>query len=175
MAQVQYITRDFIPRVDLTTLGNTFNTLEQGHQAAVKAASDLKAVIAELPMDAQEDGFKEQLVNEINQTIDDNTLYGNSYGALDNLVTQIGDIQSDGRIIGRLRNHQAKVEYDAKVDAMAIPDGMKQMYKEENPYYYEDGEINANTGRVLPGEMWEAKTNPVTTVPENQIQAYALQ
>ena len=175
MVQVQYITREFIPRVDLTTLGNTFNTLEQGHQAAVKAASDLKAVIAELPMDAQEDGFKEQLVNEINQTIDDNTLYGNSYGALDNLVTQIGDIQSDGRIIGRLRNHKAKVEYDAKVNAMAIPDGMKQMYKEENPYYYEDGEVDVKTGRVLPGEMWEAKTNPVITVPENQIQLYALQ
>ena len=175
MAQVQYITRDFVPRVDLTTLGNTFNTLEQGHQAAVKATSDLKAVVAELPMDAQEDGFKEQLVNEINQTIDDNTLYGNSYGALDNLVTQIGDIQSDGRIIGRLRNHQAKVEYDAKIDAMAIPDGMKQMYKEKNPYYYEDGEVDANTGRVLPGEMWKAKTNPVTTIPENQIQLYALQ
>ena len=80
MAQVQYITREFIPRVDLTTLGNTFNTLEQGHQAAIQAASDLKATIATLPMDAQEDGFKEKLVNEINQTVDDNTLYGNSYG-----------------------------------------------------------------------------------------------
>lgn len=175
MAQVQYITRDFIPRVDLTTLGNTFNTLEQGHQAAVQAASDLKATIAELPMDAQEDGFKEKLVNEINQTVDDNTLYGNSYGALDNLVEQIGNIKSDGRIIGRVRNHQAKVEYDAKVDAMAIPDGMKQMYKEENPYYYEDGEVDTNTGRILPGELWKAKTNPVTTVPESEIQKYALQ
>lgn len=175
MAQVQYITREFIPRVDLTTLGNTFNTLEQGHQAAVKAASDLKATVAALPMDAQEDGFKEKLVNEINQTVDDNTLYGNSYGALDNLVEQIGNIQSDGRVIGRVRNHQAKVEYDAKVDAMAIPDGMKEMYKEENPYYYEDGEIDLNTGRTLPGKLWEATTNPVTTVPENEIQKYALQ
>lgn len=175
MAQVQYITREFIPRVDLTTLGNTFNTLEQGHQAAVQAASDLKATVAALPMNAQEDGFKEKLVNEINQTVDDNTLYGNSYGALDNLVEQIGNIQSDGRIIGRVRNHQAKVEYDAKVDAMAIPDGMKQMYKEENPYYYEDGEVDANTGRVLPGEKWKAKTNPVTTVPLSEIQKYALQ
>ena len=175
MTQVQYITREFIPRVDLTTLGNTFNTLEQGHQAAVQAASDLKATIATLPMDAQEDGFKEKLVNEINQTVDDNTLYGNSYGALDNLVEQIGNIQSDGRVIGRVRNHQAKVQYDAKVDSMAIPDGMKQMYKEENPYYYEDGEVDVNTGRVLPGEMWKAKTNPVTTVPETEIQRYALQ
>ena len=175
MAQVQYITREFIPRVDLTTLGNTFNTLEQGHQAAVKAASDLKATVAALPMDAQEDGFKEKLVNEINQTVDDNTLYGNSYGALDNLVEQIGNIQSDGRVIGRVRNHQAKVEYDAKVDAMAIPDGMKEMYKEENPYYYEDGKIDFNTGRTLPGKLWEATTNPVTTVPLSEIQKYALQ
>lgn len=175
MAQVQYITREFIPRVDLTTLGNTFNTLEQGHQAAVQAASDLRAAVGQLDMNEDEDEFKEQLVNEINQTIDDNTLYGNSYGALDNLVTQAGNIQSDGRVIGRLRNQKAKKEYDAKVDTMAIPDGMKQMYKEENPYYYEDGEVDTNTGRVLPGELWEAKTNPVTTVPESEIQKYALQ
>ena len=175
MVQVQYITREFIPRVDLTTLGNTFNTLEQGHQAAVQAASDLKTAVSQLDMNEDEDEFKEQLVNEINQTIDDNTLYGNSYGALDNLVTQAGNIQSDGRVIGRLRNQKAKKEYDAKVDAMAIPDGMKQMYKEENPYYYEDGKVDANTGRILPGEMWKAKTNPVTTVPLSEIQRYALQ
>ena len=175
MRTFQYIARDYVPRVDLQTLGSTFNTLEEGHQAAVKAASDLKATIAELPMNAQEDSFKEKLVNEINQTVDDNTLYGNSYGALDNLVEQIGNIQSDGRIIGRVRNHQAKVEYDAKVDAMAIPDGMKQMYKEQNPYYYEDGGIDAKTGRYLPGELWKATTNPVTTVPDIEIQKYALQ
>lgn len=175
MAQVQYITRNFIPRVDLTTLGNTFNTLEQGHQAAVQAASDLKTAVGQLDMNEDEDSFKEQLINEINQTIDNNTLYGNAYGALDNLVTQAGNIQSDGRVIGRLRNQKAKKEYDAKVDAMAIPDGMKQMYKEENPYYYEDGVIDTNTGRILPGEMWEAKTNPVTTIPESEIQKYALQ
>ena len=175
MAQVNYISRDYIPRVDLTTLGNTFNTLEEGHQAAVKAASDLEIAVSQLDMNEAEDSFKEQLVNEIRDTIDNNTLYGNAYGALDNLVAQAGNIQSDGRVIGRLRNQAAKKAYDAKVDAMAIPDGMKQMYKEENPYYYEDGSIDARTGRVLPGELWEANTNPVTTVPDTEIQKYALQ
>ena len=175
MAQVNYISRDYIPRVDLTTLGNTFNTLGEGHQAAVKAASDLEIAVSQLDMNEAEDSFKEQLVNEIRDTIDNNTLYGNAYGALDNLVAQAGNIQSDGRVIGRLRNQAAKKAYDAKVDAMAIPDGMKQMYKEENPYYYEDGSIDARTGRVLPGELWEANTNPVTTVPDTEIQKYALQ
>ena len=175
MAQVNYISRDYVPGVDLTTLGNTFNTLEQGHQAAVKAASDLEIAVSQLDMNEAEDGFKEQLISEIRDTIDNNTLYGNAYAALDNLVTQAGNIQSDGRVIGRLRNQAAKKAYDAKVDAMAIPDGMKQMYKEENPYYYEDGNIDARTGRVLPGELWEANTNPVTTVPDTEIQKYALQ
>ena len=165
----------YIPSVDLTTLGNTFNTLEQGHKEAVKAASDLEITVANLPMNEDEDGFKQQLVNEIKNTIDENTIYGNSYGALDDLIMKIGNIKSDGRVIGRLRNQAAKKEYDAKVDAMPITEGMKQMYKEQNPYHYEDGEIDERTGRYLPGELWKPTTNPVATVPENEIQKYALQ
>lgn len=169
------IFNEYVAPVDLETLGNTFNTLEQGHQAAVKAASDLEAAVAQLDMNEDEDGFKQQLIGEIQDTIDNNTIYGNAYGALDNLVAKAGNIQSDGRVIGRLRNQKAKKEYDAKVDAMAIPDGMKQMYKEENPYYYEDGNVDERTGRVLPGELWKPITNPVTTVPDIEIQKYALQ
>ena len=175
MRTFQYIARDYVPRVDLQTLGSTFNTLEEGHQAAVKAASDLESAVAQMDMNEEEDDFKQLLISEIRDNIDNNTLYGNSYSALDNLVQQAGNIQSDGRVIGRLRNQAAKKEYDAKVDAMAIPDGMKQMYKEQNPYYYEDGDIDAKTGRYLPGELWKATTNPVTTVPDIEIQKYALQ
>lgn len=175
MRTFQYITRDYVPRVDLQTLGSTFNTLEEGHQAAVKAASDLESAVAQMDMNEEEDDFKQLLISEIRDNIDNNTLYGNSYSALDNLIQQAGNIQSDGRVIGRLRNQAAKKEYDTKVDAMAIPDGMKQMYKEQNPYYYEDGGIDAKTGRYLPGELWKATTNPVTTVPDIEIQKYALQ
>lgn len=174
MQGFNYIQKDFVPRVDLQTLGSTFNTLEQGHQAAIKASSDLETAVANLDMNEAEDGFKEQLISEIRNTIDSNTIYGNSYAALDNLVAQTGDIASDGRILGRLRNQRAKKEYDAKVDAMRIPDGMKEMYKEENPYYYKDGEIDKRTGRIKPGEKWQANTKPVTTIPQSEIAKYAL-
>lgn len=175
MKTFQYIARDYTPSIDLETLGKTFNTLEQGHKEAVKAASELETVVANLDMNEAEDGFKQQLINEIKDTIDNNTIYGNSYGALDDLILKSGNIASDGRIIGKLRNQKAKKEYDAKVDAMAITEGMKQMYKEENPYYYKEGDVDKNTGRYLPGEMWKPITTPVATVSDAEIQKYALQ
>ena len=175
METFKYINREYTPSVDLTTLGKTFDTLEQGHQDAVKAASDLRTAVASLDMNEADDGFKQQLINEIENTIDNNTVYGNSYAALDNLIAKTGDIASDGRVIGRLRNQAAKKEYDAKVDAMAIPDGMKEMYKEENPYYYIEGKTNERTGKTAPGELWKPKTNPVATVSPVDIQQYALQ
>ena len=175
MKTFEYSTREYTPSIDLNTLGQTFSTLEQGHKEAVKAASDLEVAVANLKMNEAEDGFKQQLVNEIKDTVDNNTIYGNSYGALDDLIMQSGNIASDGRIIGRLRSQAAKEEYDKKVDAMSIPDGMKQMYKEKNPYHYEDGGIDERTGRYLPGETWKPTTNPVTTIPEAEIQKYALQ
>ena len=58
---------------------------------------------------------------------------------------------------------------------MAITEGMKQMYKEENPYYYKEGNVDKNTGRYLPGEMWKPTTTPVATVSDAEIQKYALQ
>ena len=174
MRTFSYISREYVPSIDLTTLGQTYNTLEQGHQEAVKASSDLEAAVAQLDMNEAEDGFKQQLINEIKTTVDENSIYGNSYGALDDIIAKAGDIQSDGRVIGRLRSQKAKKEYDAKVDAMAIPEGMKQMYKEENPYYYEDGAIDITTGRVLPGELWTPTTNPVNTIADADIQKYAL-
>ena len=115
MKTFEYSTREYTPSIDLNTLGQTFSTLEQGHKEAVKAASDLEVAVANLKMNEAEDGFKQQLVNEIKDTVDNNTIYGNSYGALDDLIMQSGDIASDGRIIGRLRSQAAKEEYDKNV------------------------------------------------------------
>lgn len=175
MKTFKYEAREYVPGVDLNILGKTFDTLEQGHKEAVKAASDLETTIANIPLNEAEDGFKQQLLNEIRNTVDENTVYGNSYAALDNLIAKTGDIASDGRIIGRLRNQAAKKEYDAKVDSMPITEGMKEMYKEENPYYYEEGEIDKRSGRYLPGKLWKPNTTPVRTVSHTDIQAYALQ
>lgn len=175
MEKFKYTTRNYVPNVDLNALGKSFDTLEQGHKEAVSTASELETAIASLDMDPKEDSFKEELINDIKTTIDDNTIYGNSYSALNDLILKRGNIFSDGRVIGRLRNNAAKKEYDTKVDSMNIPEGMKQMYKEKNPYEYKEGVYDKRTGRTAPGEMWTPKSEPVNTVPASTIQTYALQ
>ena len=55
----------YIPSVDLTTLGNTFNTLEEGHKKAIQTASELENTIAKLEMDESESDFKEGLIADI--------------------------------------------------------------------------------------------------------------
>lgn len=170
----QYTARNYTPSVNLDVLNNTFNTLQQGHLQAVKAASDLEVAVANLDMDSSESGFKNELVNEIKQQVAAGTIYGNSYGALDDLIATSGELASSNRVIGRLKANQAKKAYDAKVDAMNITEGMKQMYKEQNPYHYTDGDIDPNTGRYKIGTVWEPNTNPVQTVPKASIFQYAL-
>lgn len=164
----------YIPSVDLTTLGNTFNTLEEGHKKAIQTASELENTIAKLEMDESESDFKEGLIADIQNTIDDNTIYGNAYGSLDDLIMKAGNISSRGDVIGRMKSYAAKKEYDAKVDAAAIPDAMKEMYKKENPYHYTDGEIDERTGRVKMGEIWKPTTTPVKTIAQADIQKQAL-
>ena len=126
-------------------------------------------------MNEQEDGFKQQLINEIENTIENNTIYGNSYGALDNIVADYGNIASDQRVIGRLRSQKEYKDFQNRVDSMNISEGMKQMYKEENPYKYEDGPIDKLTGKFTAGTVWKPNSIPVNTIPESEIQKYVLQ
>lgn len=175
MNEFKYTSRPYVSRVNLETLGKSFDTLEQGHKEAVKTASDLKTAIYNLQMDNSENGFKDQLISEIQKTIDDNTVYGNSYAALDDIIAKSGDIATDGRVSGRLKSYAAKKEFDNRLDKMNITEDMKTMYKELNPYEYTDGKFNEITNKYEEGKIWEAKDTPVDTVPISTIQQLALQ
>lgn len=175
MNEFKYTSRPYVSRVNLETLGKSFDTLEQGHKEAVKTASDLKTAIYNLQMDNSENGFKDQLISEIQKTIDDNTVYGNSYAALDDIIAKSGDIATDGRVSGRLKSYAAKKEFDNRLDKMNITEDMKTMYKELNPYEYTDGKFNETTNKYEEGKIWEAKDTPVDTVPISTIQQLALQ
>jgi hypothetical protein len=173
MKVFENINREYTPGINLDVLDKTYNTLEKGHKESVKAASELKTAIANMAMNEAEDGFKQQLLNEIQTTIDDNTIYGNSYGALDDIILSSGNIASDPRIIGRLKTQQEYLAFKDKVDKMQIPEGMKDMYKEENPYTYKD-KIDSTTGKIIGAETWKPNSTPVNTIPQSVIQKHAL-
>lgn len=134
MIGFNYIQKDYIPGVNLETLGKTYNTLEQGHKEAVKAASDLKTVIANMDMNEEENTFKQQLFNNIQEIIDANTVYGNAYGSLDNLIAQQGNILSNKEVIAKLNAQKDYKAYLDKIDKSNLPEHYKEYYRKQNTY-----------------------------------------
>lgn len=168
MNTVQFIQRDYIPKVDLETLNKSYNTLEQGHKEAVKAASDLEVAMANLDLNEAESEWRQQKINEIKQTVADNTIYGNSYAALDNIIMQAGNLASDQGMIGRL---QAQKDYKAFRERVendkTLPQDYKDYYLENNPYHYED--TYDKNGNIIGGTKWTPNSSPTAIVPLSQL------
>lgn len=168
MKTFQYSTRDYVPSVDLDTLGKTFDTLEQGHKEAVKAASDLEVAMANLDLNEAENEWRQQKINEIKQTVADNTIYGNSYAALDDIIMQAGNIASDQGMIGRL---QAQKDYKAFRERVendkTLPQDYKDYYLEKNPYHYED--IYDKNGNIIDGTKWTPTASPTAVIPLSEL------
>lgn len=153
MRTFQYINRDIVNPIDLNTLGKTYSTLEQGHQQAVKAASDLQTAMAQLDLNEAEDAWRQQRISEIQQTIADNTTFGNAYGALDDIIAKAGNLSSDAGMIGRLKAQQ---DYKAYLDNLNkrtdLPEADKEYFREKNQYYYSDK--YDDKGNVIGGSKW---------------------
>lgn len=163
METFKYINREYTPSVDLTTLGKTFDTLEQGHQDAVKAASQLEMKMAELDLNEKEDQWRQEKINSIRKLVDDNTIYGNSYAALDNIIAKAGNIMSDQGMIGRL---QAQKDYKTFVNRIENDDTLPQDYKdyflEKNKYDYKDK--FDSKGNIIGGTKWTPSVSPTKIV-----------
>lgn len=168
------INQEYVPYVDIETLGNSFNTLEQGHQQAVQAASTLKQSIAALPMHSNEDGFKQQLLNSIEQNIETNTIYGNSYYALDDLVAQQGDIMSNPAVLGRVNAYNSYQSFVTSISENEnLPERYKQFFLEVNPYHYEDK--YDDKGNIIGGSGWSPNISPNKVVDLNPLMREAVE
>lgn len=153
MRTFQYINRDIVNPIDLNTLSKTYSTLEQGHQQAVKAASDLQIEMAKLPLNEAEDAWRQQRISEIQQTIADNTTFGNAYEALDDIIAKAGDLSSDAGMIGRLRAQQDYKTYLDNLNKRTdLPEADKEYFREKNKYYYADK--YDDKGNVIGGSKW---------------------
>lgn len=161
------IHREYVAPVDLSVLQNTYNTLEQGHKDAIIASSELKKQLALLDLNNAEDEWRARKVNEVQSILQENTLHGNSYAALDDMIAASSDILFSADTMGRIKANQAWKANNAKIDAMNIPENYKQMYKELNPYHYEDK--YDNNGNIIGGTEWKPNSEPVNTVPLSEI------
>lgn len=175
MKGFNYINTEYVPTVDLNTLGNTFNTLEQGHKEAIKTVSNLQAEMAKLELNEAENEWRQQKISEIQQTIDNNTIFGNSAAALDDIIVKAGNLASDAGMIGRLQAQKDYTEFKNKIiNDKTLPEDYKEYYLENNPYYYKDI-VDEKTGKVISGTKWNPNISPAAVVDLSSLISKGLQ
>lgn len=175
MKGFNYINTEYVPTVDLNTLGNTFNTLEQGHKEAIKTVSNLQAEMAKLELNEAENEWRQQKISEIQQTIDNNTIFGNSAAALDDIIVKAGNLASDAGMIGRLQAQKGYTEFKNKIiNDKTLPEDYKEYYLENNPYYYKDI-VDEKTGKVISGTKWNPNISPTAVVDLSSLISKGLQ
>lgn len=175
MKSFNYINTEYVPTVDLNTLGNTFNTLEQGHKEAIKTVSNLQAEMAKLDLNEAENEWRQQKISEIQQVVDDNTIFGNSAAALDDIVIKAGNLASDAGMIGRLQAQKDYTDFKNRIiNDKTLPEDYKEYFLEKNPYYYKDI-VDEETGKVISGTKWSPTTSPTAVVDLSSLISKGLQ
>ena len=124
--------------------------------------------MAELDLNEKEDQWRQEKINSIKKLVDDNTIYGNSYAALDNIIAKAGNIMSDQGMIGRL---QAQKDYKAFVNRVendnTLPQDYKDYFLEKNKYDYKDK--FDSKGNIIGGTKWTPTVSPTKIVPLDDI------
>lgn len=172
MRNFEVINREYVNPIDLNVLGQTYNTLEQGHQQAVAAAAELETAMANLDLNEAESEWRQQRINDIRTTLEENSNYGNAYSALDDIVRKQGSINSDPGLRGRLLAQQEYKKFQTSIDDSNLPDHYKEYYKRNNPYYYQD-KVDAK-GNIQQGDSWKPVTMPSKIVDNNEIMELAI-
>ena len=135
MKYYQNVERPILPPVDLSIMQKTYDTLEQGHLKGVELASKLRSAIAELPLNESEQAYKDELASGIEQVITENSLAGNAYYAIPDLIKAQGDIDANPVLKNKINAQADYKAYQDMIDSnKELSADAKEYYKEMNPY-----------------------------------------
>lgn len=162
MKTYQYLEKPYVSPINLDVLNTTFSNLETMHQKAVQTGSELKAAIAKLPLNEAEEGFRDNLYTQIQETIDQNTIHGNLAAGYDDLVKYQGELLTNKALVGRINAQAEYLKTKDYIDKFDIPEEYREMYRELNQYYYED-EYDEN-GNVIGGSTWQPNKLPTKMI-----------
>ena len=179
------------PRVvkprDYTLAGNTINTFNERHDAALAQRSAIANDLAKnYVLHESEDEFKTNFTNEmlgrIDEKIDANSGYAGN--ALSETIKVAGEYAIDPRLTGRVRANNDYKAYMDKLEQLKLNNFITGLtynrLKAENPYSYTDiyegedeqsarqnrqleaqGIATEHGAKVISGTKWEPNTTPV--------------
>lgn len=163
----------YVPKHNLEVIGQTYDYLQNRHDVAVAQESELKKQIGQLELNAQEDEFKQLLVNNVQSKINDAMIDNFKGYALDDIIAEAGNLMSDPRVLGRLRAQQQYKAYQDNLNARTdLSEDYKNYYRQANTYHYED-KLDA-AGNVIGGTEWKPAEQEVSEIPTSVIYNQAL-
>lgn len=151
---------------DFNILERAMAKQEERKQNALKQQSAIKAAISEVDLDASEDEWKQQYIDNINNQINTAAEVGDYGGALDMAIKLAGDATIDPALRGRERYNKERKEFleqlETKRSKGLISDDSYERAIAQNVYNYRD--IKDENGRITGGSRWTPEFNPLNDI-----------
>ena len=138
---------------NLQYLDNTVDFLQKRHDDALTMSTKLKESISQLDLNEEDNWFRNQLYDNLQTVIDENSDYDNIGNAYNDIIKYSGELISDPRLTGRLKSQKAFKEFTETIDKANMPDSFKRYYKDKNKYSYSDA-IDSN-GKFIEGKIYQ--------------------
>ena len=157
--------------VRLDVLGQALNKLDAANEKALQQRSAIEAALADVKLNAAEDEWKQNYVNDIKKQIDAEAQFGNYAKALSTATRLAGEAVSNPALRGRMRYNESREKWLEKLETRAarkeIDSDTLARAKAENIYAYKDT-YDAN-GNVTGGIDWTPAFDPVEDINLDQV------
>ena len=150
----------------LDIFGNSLDKITQQHEKALEQRAAIQSALANVKLNAAEDEWKQNYIDDISKQIDNAAQFGNYSAALSTATKLAGEAISNPALRGRIRaNEQYDEELKRQKERVARGEISQNTYSwwlKNNPYKYSD--IKDDNGRIVGGTEYEPTFRPVNDI-----------
>ena len=151
---------------DITPLQKSLATLDERKERTDQQRAAIRTALGKVKLNAAEDKWKNDYVNDIMSKIDNAAQFGDYSAALETATDLAGSALSDPALMGRVRaNEQYEEEIKRQKDRVARGEISQNTYGwwlKNNPYKYSD--IRDDNGTIVGGTEYEPTSRPVNDI-----------
>lgn len=159
---------------NLSYLQKSLDTLDLRKERTDQQMAAINAALSKVVLNAAEDEWKTNYINNINAQVDNAAQFGDYSAALETATRLAGEAVTNPALIGRERANKAFEEYKKLIENRTdLNQVTKDRWLATNPYHYED-KYDAN-GNVVGSTAWSPDWNPVSRYDMTKLYGLAQQ
>ena len=151
---------------DVSPLQKSLATLDERKERTDQQRAAIRTALGKVKLNAAEDKWKNDYVNDIMSKIDNAAQFGDYSAALETATDLAGSALSDPALMGRVRaNEQYEKEVQtqqARRDRGDISQATYKWWMKNNPYKYQD--TYDDNGNIVGGSIYEPSFRPVNDI-----------